>query len=319
MAIKLDLIDNQILYELDINCRKSNNQIAKKLKLSRQVVNYRIKKLESLKIIKNYYTVINMCRLGYISNRIFFRFKSIPTNKEKEIIDFFVKDPKYWGMVVSEGLLDLGIATWEKDFSESLKTKEEYMSVLGEYIQYYVHSYHLQMYIYRKEYLVKNKISISEPIYMIKESINDFDELDFKILRIISINSRMSTINIAKNVKSTVDVVRYRIKKMINNKIIEGFRPAIDISKLGYQMYKVELMLKDYTQKQKMIDYFGAHPNIMYAYETTNNDLEFELEVKNMDEFLEILGDIRNKFSNVIKSYNQVLWYKEYKVTFFNK
>ena len=51
MAIKLDLKDRKILYELDMNSRKSNTEIAKKVGLSKQVVGFRIKKLIDEKIV----------------------------------------------------------------------------------------------------------------------------------------------------------------------------------------------------------------------------------------------------------------------------
>ena len=50
----LDLKDRKILYELDKNCRQSNSQIANKVSLSKQVINYRIRRLEDNNIITNY-------------------------------------------------------------------------------------------------------------------------------------------------------------------------------------------------------------------------------------------------------------------------
>ena len=44
--------DRKILYELDKNCWQSNSQIAKKVSLSKQVTNYRIKRLEEHAIHK---------------------------------------------------------------------------------------------------------------------------------------------------------------------------------------------------------------------------------------------------------------------------
>ena len=45
MPNELDLKDRKILYELDINSRQSNSEIAKKTGLSKQVIGLRIKKL----------------------------------------------------------------------------------------------------------------------------------------------------------------------------------------------------------------------------------------------------------------------------------
>ena len=53
---KLDLKDRKILYHLDLNCRQSNAQIGKKVGLSKQVVDYRIRRMEDERIIIGYWT-----------------------------------------------------------------------------------------------------------------------------------------------------------------------------------------------------------------------------------------------------------------------
>ena len=57
--MKLDKKDQQLIFELDQNSRQSINSIAKKTKLSRDVVNYRIKQLEKKKIINGYFALID--------------------------------------------------------------------------------------------------------------------------------------------------------------------------------------------------------------------------------------------------------------------
>ncbi len=44
--MKLDLLDKKILYELDINARQTSTQLSKKLKRSRNVIEYRINRLK---------------------------------------------------------------------------------------------------------------------------------------------------------------------------------------------------------------------------------------------------------------------------------
>ena len=48
---KLDLKDRKILYQLELNCRQSNTQIGKKVGLSKDVITYRIKRMEEKGII----------------------------------------------------------------------------------------------------------------------------------------------------------------------------------------------------------------------------------------------------------------------------
>ena len=87
---KIDLKDRKILYELDLNCRKSNAQIGKKIGLSRKVVEYRIKRMENEGIIISYWTAINTMRLGYYVYRIYISFQDITSEIKNEIINYFV-------------------------------------------------------------------------------------------------------------------------------------------------------------------------------------------------------------------------------------
>ena len=43
MSLHLDLKDRKVLYQLDVDCRQTNSEIGKKVGLSKQVVDYRIK------------------------------------------------------------------------------------------------------------------------------------------------------------------------------------------------------------------------------------------------------------------------------------
>ena len=81
--VDLALKDRKILYELDLNCRQSNTQIGKKVGLSRQVVEYRIKKMEDEGVIQNYYTVIDTYKLGYTFYRYYINLQSISRKRNK--------------------------------------------------------------------------------------------------------------------------------------------------------------------------------------------------------------------------------------------
>ena len=55
---KLDLKDRKILYELDLDSRQLFRAIGKKVGLSKDVVNSRVKKMHGRGIIKGYYAVV---------------------------------------------------------------------------------------------------------------------------------------------------------------------------------------------------------------------------------------------------------------------
>ncbi len=315
----LDKLDKKILYELDLNARQSFSEIAKKVRLSKEVVNYRVKQMETKGIIKGYYTLINQYKLGYMCNRFFIKFKLISTDKEKEIVDYFVKHPKYWWIDTAVGHVDLGAGTWEKDIFGFKERREEMLDQFEQYIADFTQTSYLGFYIYKRAYLVNKKAKDTDVILYVQPQLESVDETDLNLLKEISNNARMPTIEIAKRLNLSVQTITQRLKELQKSKVIESFRPMIDLSKIGYYWYKLFFVLKNHRKKQDILNYCAQHPNIVYAYETTNrDDLELEMEVESYDKFKEILDDIRTKFNDTIDSYRFVIWNKEQKILFFN-
>jgi Lrp/AsnC family transcriptional regulator, leucine-responsive regulatory protein len=92
--------DRKILLELDINSRQSYASIGKKLKISKEVVLYRVNKLVEEKIITNFTCIIDYSQLGIISLRTFLKLKNLEQNLLQNIIDY-LKDIPQIGWVVT--------------------------------------------------------------------------------------------------------------------------------------------------------------------------------------------------------------------------
>ena len=100
MLYKLDIKDKKLLYELDLNSRQSFNQLAKKLKISTNSVIYRIKNLQKDGIIKEFPTIIDIGKLGFIGFRLYLKLQGITPKKEEEIINF-LKNKEIVSWIVS--------------------------------------------------------------------------------------------------------------------------------------------------------------------------------------------------------------------------
>ena len=317
MSYKLDKKNRAILYQLDLNSRQSFNQIAKKVKLSREVVQYRIKKLEKKGIIKGYQTLIDVSKLGYLNCRFFIKFQKDSPEEENQIIEYYKKHPRFWWVDSIDGFRDLGIACWVNNMYEFYDIKEDLIKRFGKFIHDLNIAVYSKFYIYKRTYLSDKKKADEEIKIMFAPEKADFDDNDLKILRLIAPNARMNAVDISQKTGISVSNVNYRIKKMVKNKIITDFRVIIDLEKIGYYWYKIEMQLDNLNIKKSMLEYFHQHPNIVYAYETiSDNDIEVEIEVISYEKFREILDEIRNLFGKNIKKYHHLLWYKEHKFLF---
>lgn len=320
MKQKIDKKDWKILYELDCDARQSFSEIAKNVGLSKEVVNYRMKQLEKRGIIKGYYALINMSKLGYVCNRFFIKLKNSSPQEQEKIIEYFVKHSKYWWVNSCDGFRDMGIGSWEKTIEDCHKRKEELMTKFKPFLDEVEQSIYTKFTIYKRAYLANKRNKETERIEYITEEKEKIDEMDRKILQEIAENARIPVIELAKKCNTTVAVVNYRIRNMRKKGIIEGYRAILDLNKIGYYWYKIEFMLKDYTKKQAMLNYFATHPNIVYAYESTGKaDLEVEIEVKSYEKFREVLNELRTHFADAIETYKHLLWFKEHKIIYFEK
>jgi len=317
MAYKLDKKDKAILYQLDLNSRQSFQQIAKKVRLSREVVQYRIRQLEKKGVIRGYQTLIDTSKLGYLNCRFFIKFQQDTPEEENQIIEYYKNHPRFWWVDSPEGFRDLGIACWVKDMYEFFEIKEDLVKRFGKYIHDLNIAIYSKFYIYKRAYLT-NKKADDEPVkVMFFPEKAEFDDKDVQILRLIAPNARMSSVDISKKTGISITNVNYRIKKMIENGIIKDFRVILDLQKIGYYWYKIEIQLNDLNIKKGMFEYFHQHPNIVYAYETiSDNDIEVEMEVQSYEEFRKILNEIRKLFGKYIKNYYHFIWYKEHKFLF---
>ena len=78
---ELDIKDRKILYELDLNARQTDSEIAKKVGLTRDSTRYRINRLIENGHINYFMTLLNSMKLGYDWYRTFFKFQNLPIPK----------------------------------------------------------------------------------------------------------------------------------------------------------------------------------------------------------------------------------------------
>ena len=308
-TIKIDLKDRKLLYELDRNARQSNSEIGKKIRLNKNTINYKIKKLEENKVILGYYTVIDNSKLGYFSFRSYLKFFNTTIEKEEEIINWLKNDQRVGVLARIETVYDFVLMIWVKDVYEFDKFWFEFKKRFRKYIWDEKVDVFPSVYTFKRKYLFEDKTI--EPYEFIGENIKaEYDELDMKILRLLSKNARMPIIEMSKKLKTPERTVAFRIKKLEQKKVIQGYRVNINISKIGYEYFKVNIILNDFEDYEKLFGFAYAHPNIIY-YDKTLSDYDFEIdvEIENSKKLLELLAEIKSNFQ--IRTI-EILSFKEY-------
>ncbi len=317
--VKIDSKDREILYQLDLDSRQSFSKIGTKVGLSKTVVAYRVNKLIENGIIKAFYTVIDAFKLGYISFRIYLVYQYMTKEKEKEIISYFTSQKLNWWTITAEGRFDLALIMWVKNINDFYSFWDETLKRFRDYFMEQQFSVYIQQYSYRYSYLLDDVKKSDRTKFEITGGGTQakIDELDFRLLRLIAPSARISAKEIAKRLNTTVSVVNYRIKKLMKEDIIQGFRADIDLTKLGYQFFKADIDLRDFKQRGKIMNYAKTNPHLVRIDKSVGiSDLELEYHVLSLEQFHEIMKDLINKFPDIIKKYKYVYASKLHKMNY---
>ena len=101
-----------------------------------------------------------------------------------------------------------------------------------------------------------------KPRFKLSGSI-ETDELDFEILKCLGEDVRMPVSHIAQTVGSTAITITTRLKRLRNSGVIEGFSVLIDHSKIGFQLYRIDIELKEYRKRPLIIKYLEKIPILL--------------------------------------------------------
>ena len=319
--IKLDLKDWKILNQLDLNCRQSDAEIGKKVRLSKQVVNYRIKRLIEEKIITAFTPIINIAKIDYGAHKIYLQFRSLSKKKEEEIWNYLLKQPNVVWFISCSGKWDLIFGVASKNIDDLIQVLDGFMNKYSHYVQERAITVFSKATLHHREWLLKKKKQEQQPIYWLLggeiETIA-LDEIDKKILKLLNKNARVSIVDIAHNVKISSSLTIQRIKKMQQKGIIEAFRIGLNREKLGINYCKSFIYYQNKTiEKENQLLYYCYNlPNILGVSQSIGPwDLELEFEVKNYDDFHKIMKDMKNKFP-LIRSFDTVYIEKECGLSF---
>jgi len=300
----MDDKDRKILYELSENARESHNVLARKLKISREVLDYRIKKLEKEGIIYSYQARINISNFIYGGYILLIKCSGLKESQEKLIINKIKNDEhtQYLGRV--GGGYDLIIGFTVKDLAD-----------LGEYISFINNSF--SVYKQRVTFLTmirEFKDSI-KGVFLDNEEVNKInsmpiieekvliDNIDEKIISILGKGSSTYSWEIAEKVKISDVAVRKRIGKLIERKVILGFRTMIDLTKLGYEVVFLFLKVnfKDKIHEKELENFFVSNNKITYATKIIGEyDYVLTTIVKNNLDLNNFIKNLREKLSNSI-------------------
>ncbi len=319
MPYILDVKDRKILAELDRDARQSNSQIAKNVRLSKEVVAYRINRLMQEGVIIRFHTIVNYFRLGISKFKLYLRLTNADKQKCEEIATYFYKHHKTEWVGLCTGRWDLIVGFLVPNVNEF---DDEILAVLNRFSSYIQEkAMTTTVYLAHSTRSFLQEKERSTVVYHTSKDIQiTIDELDTEVLRYITNNARMPITDLAKRMHTTPRTIQYRLRELERKKIILGYKAHLDARVVGRIFCKVIIYLSNVTEVKlkEFIAYASSLSGAIWPQRVMGAwDFELDIEAESYDQFQDMLLNLKERFPDIIKNHEFCIQSKEFKLDFF--
>lgn len=274
MTIKVDSTDAFILKNLLGDARKNFSDMAKKIDLSSTAIRNRFLNLEKNGIITGSTILLNPKALGY--HCYGFLGLRVDQRKIQEVKAFLSKQSGIlftWDKVQSFNIGNYFSFHTLEDFAQFIEElkKNPYVKETQPLI-YLGSPYHQRpdKLIIKSEPTTKKDESTKLEVFansikeIGKKTKAELEDIDYKIIEILSKNARLSFNEIAENLGvSTVQVIQ-RYEKMVKHEVILNSSITVDTQKIGYTANAmIYITLEIGSNVHKMLKKIGELPNVI--------------------------------------------------------
>jgi len=319
---KLTNTEESILRQLELDARTPFSRIGKKTRMSQQRISYAVDALIKKEIIKEFYTLIDYSKLDVLNFRVYFKVNYTTEEEFKDLIDYLKKEPSTSWIATGGGRYDLICTFLAYNPSRFNKNLKEIMRKFPNQLENYtvlttiVTRKFGRKYLFPTAYHTPKEVIIGgdrKPIIL--------ERTDLMILSLISENARISAVEIGNTLSLTAKTIIKRIKRLVEEGIIKGFKPALNTRGMDHMTFILNIKSHNVVPEieDRLIEYLKVHPNVVSVIKTVGEwDFEIQLEVKSWYIYRKIVIEIRQRFKSLIQDIESIPIYKTYhKINYF--
>lgn len=287
---ELDKLDIKLLDALREDARASLKDLSKRCRMSKQTILYRMNRLIEKKIIKGFHANINYTAIGYNMYYLFIKTRYLANESA------FVEE-----LSKIKGCISIMNCLSQYNYTVKLITKDIYSTYKE-----------LEALFNKKKnitthFMLQRLEKPCEPI--------PIDSKDKIILKELSVNCRLTGLEISRRTKISYDTVHARLKNFIKNNVIDSFITIIDFEKAGFVDYSILLKFADDKLEQLPLleSQLKNDPLVVRSFKTIG-EFSYMFEIVDKD-FLSIndkINRIRSQFHEMVRSSHIVPIQKHY-------
>lgn len=310
--------DKKILAELEMNARIPQSELAKKVGLSKQVVKYRVEKLEKEQFIQGYNAIVDINKLGESIYVVYLKLIKISSLKEKEWVKEIDKDANILGVGKNAGYWDLTIVLRAKNNHEFDEVFKRVTSGKEDKIKKKLVTSEVESTYFSTKLVFNSK---TQEFSTSRGGSIKLDDKDLKILRTLSSDCRISLLDLSGKVNMSPNGVKERIKQLEKQEIIIGYKTKINYEKLGYLHFRVFLHLNRFNEDifKRIKQFLRNKGNVESVSRYVGYaDVDFRCYAKTLEEFYTFVSEIKDEFLQEIIEVDSMPIFRWERIRYFN-
>lgn len=320
MGERLTLSDWKILAELLGNSRQPLNAIARKVRISKQMVAYRMDRMAKRGDIDAFIAVVDYSRIGY--TKFYLNLNVAPMSKEQEEEAF--REILALGVVVlfkCEVEWNLLVGILAKNVRDAAEKNARIRQILKDKLTNASYSIYLGATICYPA-VVSRRQDQSKIIASIGNATKpeQLDEKDELVLGAVSTNSRASYVELSKMTGLPPETVRYRLKLLEKRKIIASYTISLNPNLEGLHYYRVYISLNNPTEENvKKVSLFLLNlRQIRRVIRVVSNyDIVYDILVSSGDELRQVKKEVEQKFYSIINAQISIRLFQDARFCYF--
>ena len=304
MAHKRENKEFRLLYEMDSNCRKPFSAIGKKIRMSQQLISYKVKSMAKEGIIKGNYPLIDYSRFGYLDFMVFFRANYVSEKNFAELIERMKKHDSITQLIECDGKYDILATFAAKNPSAFNKTLRKLIVEDPELKNCMILPMVVEHHFLRN-YLVR-KIGDEDVVVGGDREEIQIDNTNMKIIKPL-VGGRKGVMEIAEASKITPKTIISRLKWMEEKGIIKQYRLLLNLRPEGIlsNILLLRYLNVSVEKEEEFKNFCKSNPNIIEFIKTFGEwDIILNVETTGMAEFRKLFLEIREKFEDIIEEFD---------------
>jgi Lrp/AsnC family leucine-responsive transcriptional regulator len=226
-------------------------------------------------------------------------------NELEKSVEYLKTLENVWTIAICHGKWDLAIFVGAKKIEDVHKVWDEFLSHYKHKVENYNFSLYSPIYNFNRTFFFEDEKVTKEKILRIygESKIVKVDETDWRIITTYAPNVKQSILELSRKLHLSTETIKKRIKKMRKNGIICGYKIGLDVNKLGYTSYRIDLDLISTARNKELLNFCATHKGIYQINKTIGGaDFEIEIIVRDLNELLDVIETIKTDFKDVVNN-----------------